>query len=187
MQERSLEVQRDEYKRRRFLAMPLAGTIMWFAVGMASLFLEGYQLVLMTYICVGSIAYLGMFLSKLTGEDFLDKSKPKNEFDTLFMMTVMMSFLVFSIAIPFGLQDPQSIPFSLGILTGLMWLPLSWTIKHPIGILHAVGRTVALLLIWFLFPNETYTLIPFTIVGIYLVVIFVLERRWKQFQVNEIP
>lgn len=49
----------------------------------------------------GSIVYLGLFLSKFTGENFLYKSKPKNEFDTLFIFIARQTILVYSIAIPF--------------------------------------------------------------------------------------
>ena len=75
-----------------------------------------------------------MLLSRFTGENFLDKSRPKNAFDSLFMLTVKMSLLVYAIAIPFFLRDYTSLPLSVGILTGLMWLPISWIIRHWIGI-----------------------------------------------------
>ena len=45
--------------------------------------------------------YLAMGVSKFTGEDFLDKKKPKNTFDKLFFYTVAQAILVYSIAIPF--------------------------------------------------------------------------------------
>ncbi len=91
-------------------------------------------------------------LSRFTGENFLDKSRPKNAFDALFMLTVLMSLLVYAIAIPFFLNDYTSLPLSVGILAGLMWMPLSWIIRHWIGIAHALVRTVMVLAAWYLFP-----------------------------------
>ncbi|MFO1449899.1 MAG: hypothetical protein U1F61_17200 [Opitutaceae bacterium] len=131
---RTLDVQRAEFSRRRFLAMPLAGTIAWSVIGVASLVLKPWPLAITLFAATGSIAYLGMAISRLTGENFLDKSRPKNAFDALFMMTVGMSVLVYAIAIPFFRIEPSSLPLSVGILTGLMWLPLSWVIQHWIGI-----------------------------------------------------
>ena len=74
----------------------------------------------------GSILYLGLLFSRFTGENFLDKRRPKNVFDGLFLRAVAMAVLVFAIAIPFFQADYTSLPLSVGILSGLMWLPWSW-------------------------------------------------------------
>lgn len=176
---RTLDVQRAEFSRRRFLAMPLAGTIAWSVIGVASLVLKPWPLAITLFAATGSIAYLGMAISRLTGENFLDKSRPKNAFDALFMMTVGMSVLVYAIAIPFFRIEPSSLPLSVGILTGLMWLPLSWVIQHWIGIFHAVVRTGLLVGVWYGFPQHRYLAASLVIVAIYGVTIVVLERRWR--------
>lgn len=123
--ERTLEVQRREFAARRFLAMPLAGTVAWLVVAVGGV-LAPRAAWLVLFIATGSIAYLGIGFSKLTGEDFLDKTRPKNAFDSLFFHTVAMSLLVYGIAIPFFMIEPSSLPLSVGILSGLMWLPISW-------------------------------------------------------------
>jgi hypothetical protein len=69
--ERSLEVQRREFASRRFLAMPLAGTVAWLIVA-AGAVLAPRSAWPILFITTGSIAYLGIALSKLTGEDFLE-------------------------------------------------------------------------------------------------------------------
>jgi hypothetical protein len=127
--DRSLDAQRLEFAASRFLAMPLAGTIAWLVVAAGGVFAPG-QAWLVLFIATGSIAYLGMALSRFTGEHFLDRTKPKNAFDSLFFHTVAMSLLVYGIAIPFFLEDRSSLPLTEGILSGLMWLPLSWIISH---------------------------------------------------------
>jgi hypothetical protein len=118
-----------------------------------------------------------LFISKFTGENFLEKNKPKNEFDSLFMFTVGQAILVYSIAIPFFILDYSSLPLSVGILTGLMWLPLSWTIKHWVGIFHTVTRTIAVLALWYLLPDQRFVVIPFVIVAIYIVTLIILNNR----------
>lgn len=183
--ERTLEVQQREYKARRFLAMPIAGTVVWAVIGIAGLFLNPLQTVWVLFIGTGSIVYLGMFISKFTGENFLDKTKPKNEFDRLFILTVVMALLVFSIAIPFFMVDYTSLPLSVGILTGLMWVPLSWAIQHWVGIFHGVARTLLVLSAWYAFPDYRFTLIPAIIVLLYIITIVILERRWRALVENE--
>ncbi len=176
---RSLDEQRAEYQRRRLLAMPLAGTIAWTGVGVAGATLSPQGAVWATWIGTGMIAYLGMFLSRFTGENFLDRSRPKNAFDALFMYTVGMSLLVYAIAIPFFMADYTSLPLTVGILSGLMWLPISWVLQHWIGVAHGAARTVSVLAAWYLFPDHRFVVIPAVIVALYLVAIVVLEARWR--------
>ncbi|MEO8779426.1 MAG: hypothetical protein ABI389_12255 [Rhodanobacter sp.] len=179
---RSLDQQRDEFSRRRFLAMPLAGAIAWSVAGITGACLTPLYAVWALFIATGFIAWLGMLLSRFTGENFLDKSRPKNAFDSLFMLTVLMSLLVYAIAIPFFLRDYTSLPLSVGILTGLMWLPVSWIIRHWIGMAHAVGRTALVLAAWYLFPQQRFVVIPAVIVLIYVFTMLVLETRWRKLQ-----
>ena len=177
--ERTLEEQRIEFANGKFLATPLAGIIAWLIVGIAGLILPIHATVWVLFIATGCIVYLGMFISKFTGEDFLDKSKPKNEFDKLFFFTVGQAILVYSIAIPFFIVDYSSLPLTIGILTGLMWLPFSWIIKHWVGIFHALTRTILILLLWYLLPEHRFVAIPFAIVLIYIVTIVILKNRKK--------
>ena len=177
--ERTLEEQRIEFANQKFLATPLAGLIVWTIIGFAGIFFSDFIAVWSIFVGTGSIVYLGMFLSKFTGENFMDKSKPKNEFDTLFLFTAGQAILVYSIAIPFFLVDHTSLPMTVGILTGLMWLPFSWIIKHWAGIFHAVTRTVTIVVLWYLLPEYRFIAIPFAIVIIYILTLLILKERKK--------
>ena len=177
---RSLDEQRREFAQRRGLAMPLAGAVAWIIVGVGGAFLPPGLEVWLLFAATGSILYLGMFFSRFTGENFLDKKRPKNTFDELFLRTVGAAVLVFAIAIPFFRADYTSLPLSVGILSGLMWLPLSWIIDHWIGTFHALARTVLVTVSWYLFPAFRFILIPAVIVVIYAVTIVVLESRWRR-------
>jgi hypothetical protein len=129
---------------------------------------------------IGSILYLGMLFSRLTGENFLDKQRPKNVFDGLFLRTVGAAVLVFAIAIPFFRADYTSLPLSVGILSGLMWLPFSWMIEHWIGTFHTLARTALVTASWYWFPSHRFVAVPAAIVAVYAVTIVVLEGRWRR-------
>lgn len=146
---RSLDEQKREFASRRFLAMPIAGMIGWIIVGVAGATLAPFRATMVLFVATGSIVYLGMFISRFTGEHFLDRSRPRNAFDRLFFLTVGMALLVFAIAIPFFRLDYTSLPLTVGILTGLMWLPISWLIDHWVGIFHALTRTIAVVGAWY--------------------------------------
>ena len=159
--------------------MPIAGAIAWSVVGIGGMLLPPWRECLLLFVATGSIVYLGMFVSRFTGEHFLDRTRPRNAFDSLFMHTVAMSLLVYAIAIPFFLRDYTSLPLTVGILSGLMWLPLSWLIQHWIGIAHAIVRTTLIVAAWYAFPAQRFVIIPALIVVLYLFVIAVLEMRWR--------
>jgi len=182
MESRSLDQQRAEFATRRYLATPLAGLIAWSIIGIAGLTLPPFPTVITLFVATGSIVYLALFISKLTGENFLDRSRPKNAFDRLFFYTVASSLVVFGIAIPFFLIDYTSLPLTVGILTGLMWLPLSWIIEHWIGIVHLAARTVGIIVLWYVWPEGRFIGIPFLIVAVYIFTIVVLETRWRSRQ-----
>jgi hypothetical protein len=173
---RSLDEQRAEYARRRGLAMPLAGLIAWTLIGVAGAFLPPILAVWSLFIGAGFIAYLGMILSRLTGENFLDKKKPKNVFDSLFFHCVGCYWPP---AIPFFRVDYTSLPLTVGILAGLMWIPFCWIIQHWVGIFHTVARTVLVTAAWYVAPHGRFVVIPAVIAGVYVVTILILEQRWR--------
>ncbi|MDQ2641415.1 MAG: hypothetical protein M3Y79_12665 [Pseudomonadota bacterium] len=123
------------------------------------------------------IVYLAMFISKFTGENFLDRTRPKNTFDALFFYAVAMSLLAYAIAIPFYLIDHTSLPLSVGVLSGMMWVPITWIIRHWIGVAHAVARTVLVVSLWYLLPEHRFVAIPFGIVVLYIWAIAILVKR----------
>jgi Family of unknown function (DUF7010) len=177
--QRTLDEQRREFAQRRGLAMPLAGAVAWTVVGVAGTFLPPGLEVWVLFGAIGSILYLGIFFSRFTGENFLDKQRPKNAFDGLFLRTVGEAVLVFAIAIPFYRADYTSLPFSVGVLSGLMWLPFSWIIGHWVGTFHTLTRTALVTATWYLFPHSRFIAIPAVIVAVYAVTIVVLEARWR--------
>lgn len=175
--QRSLELQKEEFKSRKLIASPLAGLIAWSVVALSGLMFPDRITVWVLFIATGSIVYIAMGISKFTGEDYLDRKRPKNTFDTLFFLTVAQSVLVYAIAIPFFMVDYTSLPLTVGILTGLMWLPLTWIIDHWVGLFHSIVRTGVILALWYLFPAERFVAIPLAIVVIYVISIILLTKR----------
>lgn len=172
----TLEEQRVEFSRSRFLAMPLAGTIAWAVIGIAGAFVPVGLAAWILFIATGMIFALGLFLARFLGEDLIGKSR-NNEFDQLFFQSVLMAWLVFAIAIPFFMIEPTSLPLSVGILAGLMWLPFSWIIRHWVGQFHAFTRTFLVTIAWYIFPDQRFVIIPAIIVVIYLITIYILITR----------
>lgn len=174
---RTLDEQRLEFVRGRYLAMPIAGAFVWAIVGVAGAVLPVDLASWVLFIATGSTFGVGLVVARLIDEDLLGKNKASNWFDTLFFHTIMMAWLVFAIAIPFFMIEPTSLPLTVGILAGLMWIPFSWMIGHWVGLFHGIARTVLVLAAWYLFPERRFVVIPAIIVAVYLVTIAVLARR----------
>jgi hypothetical protein len=175
----TLDEQWKQFSGNRFLAMPLAGTMAWAIVGVSALFLSVQVASLVLFIATGSIFYLGLGRAKLTGEDLLGKTRKGNFFDRAFLFAVFQACLVYAIAIPVFLMDQTTLPLTVGILTGLMWLGFAALSRHWVGIFHAVARTVLIVAVWYLFPEYRFTAVAAVIVVIYAVTILVLEKRWN--------
>jgi hypothetical protein len=174
---RTLDVQRAEFARNRFLAMPIAGSIAWAVVGVGGAFLPPGLAAWVLFIATGSTFGLGLVVGRWLGEDLLGKTRPANAFDSLFFHTIVMAWLVFAIAIPFFMIEPTSLPLTVGILAGLMWVPFSWMIQHWVGLFHGITRTILIVAAWYLLPAHRFVVIPAVIVVIYLVTIYVLWTR----------
>lgn len=174
----SLDQELATFRQRRFLAMPLAGSIAWLAVLAGGQWLAPRWHLLLVYAATGLIVYLGMALSKLTGEHFMAK-KNKNRFDSLFLLCVGQALLAYAIALPMAFKDPSSVAFTVGMLTGFMWLPCAWLIGHRVCALHAIGRTLLILLAWWLAPTQGMLWVPLIVLAMYALTIAVLERRWQ--------
>lgn len=179
-----LEQRWQQFQSRRFLAMPIAGAIAWGAIGAANaLVLEStFARSMAIYIGTGLIFYLGLLVARFTGEDLLGKRDPGNPFDRLFLAGVVQAVTVYSIAIPFALIQPDSLPLSVGILTGLMWIPFSVLLGHWLGVFHTVARTLSCLMLWYGFPDARFFALPLAIVAVYLVTIGLLQRRYVNYR-----
>ena len=68
---RTLDEQRREFAQRRGLAMPLAGAVAWTIVGVAGAFLPPILKAWVLFGATGSIAAMGIFFSRFTGENLV--------------------------------------------------------------------------------------------------------------------
>ncbi|MFB2648347.1 DUF7010 family protein [Shewanella mangrovisoli] len=180
MQHQSLDQQLIEYRQKRALAMPLSGMMVWGLLFILSFILPASQMVMATFIGTGSIVYLAMGVSRLTGENIsFKKSTERNWFETVFLAAVGMSFLTFSISIPFFMENYLALPFALAVQTGLMWLVFGVLAAQKVAIVHAIVRTVACVVAFMLWPELSFQLQPLIVVVCYGFSIPLMERRWK--------
>ena len=183
MKDITLEAHFQNYKNRRFLAIPLAGMIIW-----SLLIATGFTFTLQMqtwaiYIGTGSIVYLGLGLAKLTGEDIkFKKGAERNPFDTIFLAAVGMTFLTFVISISLAIENPYALPFAIAVQSGLMWLVHGAICKIKVCIFHAIIRTILCTCAFIISPENSFILQPIIVVFCYVFTIFKLEKRWANIQ-----
>ncbi|MEM7452836.1 MAG: hypothetical protein AAF456_00645 [Planctomycetota bacterium] len=177
--ELSLDEQLQQFRDSRFIAMPIAGVLAWTCIGLLGFFSSIFVSVWSIFIGTGVIFYLGIAVGRLVGEDVLGSKKKGNFFDRVFLLTVVQAIAVYAIAIPFFQLDVFSLPVSVGILTGLMWIPFSALLGHWVGLFHGLSRTALLVLIYYRFPDTSFVTVPAAIVAIYVITIVVLELRYR--------
>lgn len=175
---RSIEEKTDEYARQRFMAIPLSGAIIWLLIGLAGFLLPERQAAWVLFIGTGSLFYVAIFIARFTGEPIFEIFRPKKILQGIFLVIVAMTVLMYVIAIPWFLVDITSLPLTIGIISGLMWIPYSWVIQHWVGVFHGSARTFLIVIAWYLFPAYRFVLIPIMIVFVYCITIYIINRNF---------
>jgi hypothetical protein len=148
-------------------SMPLAGTIYWLIVAIASLNLPPENVAMIVLFGSGMILPAGFLVDKLRG---LDKTKADMKGNPLLPMflkgTAVVALLwpLVIIAAPVS-QEPDIIVLGGAVLMALVWIPYGSAANDPVGMQHAVGRTAACYIAYLLAP------IPYTATAISLVVV----------------
>ena len=152
----TLQALRSDFdKRSKYsLSLPMAGLIVWFAIGTLGAFLPLKQAVLALMVLTGAIFPLALLIAKVRGEELLGNSNP---LASLLALAVLMVNLLWAIHIPLFISLPSLVPVSIGIGLGLHWIVYSWIIQNPLGTIHAVGRAAGLALAWFFARDHIVT------------------------------
>lgn len=154
--------------------MPIAGTIIWGVIALLSTQFDQAIAVYILLFATGGIFPLALMISKLRNENLVSSTNPLAK---LMGLCVLMVNLLWAVHIPLLLNAPEFVPMTLGIGLGLHWVVYSWIVQHSVGVLHAVLRTILILLVWYIFPNHGLLAISCAVVFVYLVSIYQMLTR----------
>ncbi len=160
-------------------SMPIAGTIYWLIVGIASLTLDPVNVALIVLIGSGMILPAGFLIDKLRG---LDKRKPDatgNPLTPMFLKgtaVVLLLWPLVIVAAPLS-TEPDIIVLGAAVLMALVWIPYGFAANDPVGMQHAVGRTLACYAAYLLTPAPyTATAISAAVVLSYAYTVLRMKR-----------
>ena len=162
-----------ELSSNRSMSMPIAGAIVWLLVALVSTQVSERTGVLILLFCSGLIFPLALFIARIRSERMM----VKNPLASLMLQCVVMVNLLWAVHIPLFIYAPRFVPLSLGIGLGLHWVVYSWIVQHPVGLIHAVVRTVLVLIAWFAFPNERLMAVGLAVVVAYSMSLVQMSTR----------
>lgn len=149
-----------DHFRSRFLAtsttsMPMAGLIVWSAVGVAALLLPRALVGWLAIYAMAAILPLAFAIEKWRGRNpFIKEDNPVS---TLFFQSIVGIGLMFPLVIGAAdaAGDPDILVLGAAILAGIIWIPYGWGADDPVGLRHAIARAFGCYLAYWLAPDGT--------------------------------
>ncbi len=163
-----------EAEAGRALSLPLAGAMVWAAVGLTALFVPPHVANYVLLFGSGAIFPIGLVLARVLGENPLASGNPLSR---LMGLCVLMVNLLWALHLTLFFTEARLFPLSLGIGLGLHWVVFSWIIGHPLGTIHAALRTILATALWWAFPEYLASAVALGVVTAYAYSIRVLSRR----------
>lgn len=165
-------------RRKGSLALPITGVIVYSSCALLSLVIDtGFHNLVLT-LCFWAIMPVGYLIGKIRGEDM--STPPGNPLLRLSAMARIMALATWAIHIPVWVHAPALFPISVGIGFALHWVVFSWTIGHPLGLVHLGMRIVFVLAAWHLFPANRMGAVSAGIALAYAISVLQLSRvDWR--------
>ena len=166
-------------RRKGSLALPITGVIAYSGAALLSLVVDpGHHNLLLT-LCFWSILPIGLIVGRIRGEDM--STPPENPLLRLSAMGRIMALATWAIHIPIWIYAPALFPISIGIGFALHWVIFSWTVGHPVGLIHLGMRILFVLSAWYLWPSNRVGAVSAGIALAYAISVYQLSRiDWQR-------
>ncbi|MFZ1990107.1 MAG: hypothetical protein WAW96_10095, partial [Alphaproteobacteria bacterium] len=147
------------------LALPVAGAIYWIGLSVVGLYLNDRLWCLLAFASSGLIFPLGLLLQRPTRSSAVNKTA----FGMLLFAALFSMLCFWGVTIPLFYTAREFVPLALGIGMSLHWPVIGWMFGRTLLFSsHAAIRAAAIIALWYLFPQDRFTLIPLAIATIYL-------------------
>lgn len=173
----TLQELRAEFLATSTQSMPIAGMIFWGVIAVAALHLRAQQLAYLVLFGSGMIFPLGVLIDRVTGKK-MTRSSTANPVIQLFMQSLGLVVLVWPMVIIAAQRthDANIIVLGGAILMGIIWIPYGWAANDPVGLEHAIGRSV-LSYVAYLFAPAPYKATAISVVVLLAYLYSLLRMR----------
>ena len=139
----SLRSLRADFLATTTQSMPIAGMLFWAVVAVAALRLNPNQLSLLVLFGSGTIFPLGVLLDRLTHRKIV-LTNAANPVMQMFVQSLGLVMLTWPLVILAArhAHDANLVVLGGAILMGIIWIPYGWAADDPVGMQHAIGRSV---------------------------------------------
>jgi hypothetical protein len=156
--------------------MFIAGIIFWLLMAVGGLFVPQQMMVWVYLFGIGLVLPLGILVSKIVHVNFLATHNPLSAIGGL-VGGIQIFFAPIIILIAY--QQPDWIPFVVGVLTGAHFLPYVAIYRSKGYIFQTVATVLASSVIGFGWMDQAYLLIPFSLIIVYSITLFWLMKEAK--------
>lgn len=169
---------RSDFERQagRSLALPIAGSIIWTVIAVTGLMLPESSAIYVLVFGTGLIFPVGLIAARALGERLFGNDSP---LAALMGQSVLMVNLLWVVHLTLLFTHPSLVPLSIAVTLGIHWVVFSWIIGHPVGIVHALLRTVLVTTAWWLVPEARIFAVSLAVVASYAYAIVVLATRTR--------
>lgn len=136
-------------------SMPIAGTVYWLVVLVASLLLPVNTVAFIVLIGSGMILPAGLLIDKLRGIDKRKADTTGNPLMRMFLQGTAVVVLLWPLVIlaAQAAKDPNLIVLGGAVLMALVWIPYGSAAADPVGLQHAIARPIACYLAFVFVPD----------------------------------
>jgi hypothetical protein len=181
----TLDDYRADFIRRRkgCLSLPITGCIVWSLAAIASFQAPLERANLALIVCYFLLIPISIAIARVRGEQI--GGGAANPLLRLAALCRLMVTLLWAVHLPLLVLAPAFFSLSIAIGYGMHWIVFSWTVDHPVGLLHALLRTALVSAAWWLLPDARVPAVALAVAITYLVSVGQLirlnKRGWQRY------
>lgn len=169
------ELRADFIRRRKgCLSLPITGCIVWSLAAITSFHAPLAKANLALIVCYFLLVPIAIGIARIRGEQI--GGGADNPLLRLAAFARLMVTLLWAVHLPLLLLAPTFFSLSIAVGYGIHWIVFSWTVGHPVGLVHAVLRTLLVASAWWLFPDVRVTAVAAAVTVAYMVSVWQLVR-----------
>lgn len=140
--EQPLMALQDDFRRGSTLALPVAGLLVWSALGLAAFALAELIIANLSLYIMAAILPLAYMIDRARGRN-LFAGGTRNPLTRLFLWSIAgIAVTVPVIVLGARTGDPLLMVLGMAILAGVIWIPYGWAANDPVGGRHAIVRAL---------------------------------------------
>lgn len=168
-------------RRKGCLSLPMTGCIVWSLAALASFFVPPAHANVALIISYFLLIPISLAIARIRGEQVTGSENPLFK---LASMSRLMVSLLWAVHLPLLFRAPELFALSMSIGFAIHWIVFSWTVDHPVGMIHAILRTFLVLVGWYCFPENRVGAVSIGVAVAYLLSVWQLRGMYREMHSN---